>query len=143
MGPSDRYRPFEARRVQCMCRHNRHAARSAQPISRGKAAAALDAGAGSSARFPRLNADRCGGSRVRTEGAKKSYSWEELNRSKKIECTYSSNPRFTFGDDQTYSHLGAGHHSRAHWGDRPGLSVNSVAVGGDHPARVLAWRSGV
>src|SRR6266702_5771358 len=98
---------------------------------------------GYSARFPRLNAERCGGSRVRTEGAKKSYSWKELNRSKKIEYTYSSNPRFAFGDDQTYSHLGAGHHSRAHCGDRPGLSVNSVAVGGDHPARVLAWRSGV
>ena len=47
---------------------------------------------GYSARFPRSNAERCGGSRVRTEGAKKSYSWEELNRSKKIEYTYSSNP---------------------------------------------------
>jgi len=46
-------------------------------------------------------------------------------------------------DFDLYSHLGAGHHCRAHCGDRPGVSVNSVAVGGDHPARVLAWRSGV
>src|SRR4030088_1783750 len=41
MGPFDRHRPAEARRIQRLCRHHRHAPRTARAMSRCKPAAAL------------------------------------------------------------------------------------------------------